>query len=93
MRTGSKGDERPCGRRFRFQGEDPQAHGNAAIRELSLTRRRSRIPWIYAVYQARRKGRGWALADRSRGSPSALPTQKRRHIQRRLQFEVAEVFV
>lgn len=95
MRTGSK-DER----RVRGRTEDAfcrsfraEAEGYAAIRELRLARRRSRIPWIYSVYQARRKGRGQALADRSSVPPSALPTQECRHVQRRLDFEVPEIFV
>ena len=66
---------------------------NGAIRELCLERRRSPIKWIYLVYQARRKGRGRALAERSGRAGSALPAQKRGDIQRRLQFDIAEVLM
>ena len=63
------------------------------IRELCLRRRRSPIKWIYLVYQARRKGPGQALADRMGEPRSALPTQERRDVQWRLEFEVTKVFV
>ena len=66
---------------------------NGAIRELCLKRRRSPITWIYLVYQAPRKGRGRALAERSRRGTSALPTEERGHVQGRLEFDIAEVFV
>ena len=66
---------------------------NGAIRELCLKRRRSPIKWIYTVYQAPRKGRGRALAEHSRRAQSALPAQERRHVQGRLEFDVAKVFV
>jgi hypothetical protein len=95
MRTGNKGErqlrpraEDAVTRSFRVQTEE-----NAAIRELSLKRRRSQMAWIYLVYQAHRKGRGRALAEHANGGLSALPSQKRRHIQGRLQFEVTKVFV
>jgi hypothetical protein len=62
-----------CDRSFRLQAER-----NPAIRELTRERRRSRIPWIYVVYQVKK---------------SALPAQKRRHVQGRLELEVASVLV
>ncbi len=47
------------------------------VRELRLRRRRSRIPWVYLVYQ----------------SPcgSALTAKKRRYVERRVEIEAVLV--
>ena len=55
-------------------------NGATLVRELRLKRRRSRLPWIYVVYQP--------LAP-LQGAPhtSALPAEKRRHVERRLEID------
>ena len=63
-------------RGFRLEEEDPRLQ--EAIRELRLRRRRSRIPWVFLVYQVR---------------TSALPPQKRRDVEGRAPVGVAEVLM
>ena len=38
---------------IRSRNEDTLSTGAAVVRRLRLKRRRSRVPWIYAVYHAR----------------------------------------
>ena len=52
------------------------------IRELRLKRRRSRIPWMFLVYQPLGGGPG------RRPTASALPAQKRRDVERRAEVQV-----
>src|SRR5215208_4802284 len=80
-------------------------NGTTVVRELRLRRRRSRVPWVYVVYQLRG---GRARADnRESADPaalshhdtvpsahggSALPTQKRGHVERRIEIEAVLVW-
>jgi hypothetical protein len=38
-------------------GTGTNGHGISCVRAMQLRRRRSRVPWIYAVYHARRRHR------------------------------------
>src|SRR5215216_3291981 len=75
------------------------------VRELRLRRRRSRVPWVYVVYQLR-SGRA-RTGKRESADPSvlshqrtvtsahggsALPTQKRGHVERRIEIEAVLVW-
>ena len=84
MLTGDQGDGALRGEAEDTAAEDTadrhfrrEAKGSAVLRELRLRRRRSRIPWIYLLYQARK---------------SALPSQKRRDVER-LEVEIGRLFV
>ena len=61
------------------------------VRELALSRRRSRVPWVFLVY-SRRQGRRRVHPEAivSAGGPaaaSALPAQERRHVEERIGLE------
>ena len=72
MRTGNQNNQDNRG--FRLCAEDRTFRLQPEVtRELSLRRRRSRIPWMFLVYQVRK---------------SALPAQKRRNIQGRAHIDV-----
>ena len=70
------------------------------MRELTLKRRRSRVPWVYVVYSREqpRGGRVRPVALRVGEDPpaaigqggstqSALPAEERRHIEGRVELE------
>ena len=68
------------------------------VRELALTRRRSRLPWVYLVYRVRRRGRAEnAREDAGAGGPakggsarygdSVLSTQEGGDVERRIELE------
>ena len=78
------------------------------VRDLTLVRRRSRVPWIYVVYHPRegdargrpritgapgvRRGAPARGAAPGRRAPSALPAEKGRHVERRVQIEAVLLF-
>ena len=75
MRTGDQNNQDNRG--FRLCAEDRTLRLRPEVtRELSLRRRRSRIPWMFLVYQVRK---------------SALPSQKCGDVQRRAEVEVPGV--
>jgi hypothetical protein len=45
---------------------DPEPEGRPIVRELTLRRRRSRLPWVYLVYRVRAGGAGAARAEARR---------------------------
>ena len=49
----------------------PDPGGRPVVRELTLRRRRSRLPWVYLVYRVRPDGRAWGGPCQAR---SANPT-------------------
>ena len=64
-------------------GEHGNAENPGAIRELRLRRRRSRMPWVYLVYQVRHR----LPAAASAKAGLTLATEERRHIERRRLLE------
>ncbi len=77
------------------------------VRDLTLVRRRSRVPWVYVVYHpregaARRRPRiaggteacvaARRLERTGRRVPSALPAEKGRNVERRVQIEAVLLF-
>ena len=78
---------------------DAEPEGRPIVRELTLKRRRSRVPWVYVVYSREqpRGGRVRPAALRAgedppsvgQGGPtqSALPAEERRHIEGRVELE------
>ena len=62
---------------------DPEPEGRPIVRELTLRRRRSRLPWVYLVYRVRAGGAGAARAEAHRpfdiaqGAPSEVEGRRR----------------
>ena len=63
------------------------------MRELRLRRRRSRLPWVYLVYQQQEGVRGPKTQNlapphfRTAAPDLALPAQKGGYIERRVEIE------
>jgi len=68
---------------------------NGPVRAVPLTRRRSRVPWIYSVYHARGgRGRGRRRAARELPAPNAqLPTPNSQIEQESWELGVEELGV
>jgi hypothetical protein len=52
-RVAAQPETNGTGPAIRSRNEDALSTGAAVVRRLRLKRRRSRVPWIYAVYHAR----------------------------------------